>query len=52
MYKVVNPNVKTFLVPFVHYDTNDVVYTFFFCPLKLVHVEKQDYSTDTDGHKM
>ena len=33
-------------------DTNDVVYTFFFCPPKQVHVEKRDYSTDTDGHKM
>ena len=33
-------------------DTNDVVYTFFLCPPKQVHVEKRDYSTDTDGHKM
>ena len=48
---VVNPNVKTFLVPFqfcTFMDTNDVVYTFFFCPPKQVHVEKRDYSTDTD----
>ena len=33
-------------------DINDVVYTFFFCLPKQVHVEKRDYSTDTDGHKM